>query len=93
MNQPISLIFSLRMISCSFLNILWFKLGSNKTKQTKSFALSLFICTMPRYINSEKKSSEKKSSEKNRSDLPTLFQIKNKRNKKNKKENRPTYPV
>ena len=40
---------------------------------------------MPRYINSEKKSSEKKSSEKNRSDLPTLFQIKNKRNKKKEK--------
>ena len=76
MNQPISLIFNLRIFSCSFLNILWSKLGSYKTKQTKLFSLSfIFFLSKHWYINSEKKLSEKNRAKKNRPDLPTLFQI------------------
>ena len=53
----------------SFLNILWSKLSTYKTKQTKLF--DSFFLSKPWYINSEK----------NRPDLRSLFQIKKKKKK------------
>ena len=57
MNEPISLVFSLRMFFCSFLNP---SLDHLKQNNQVISIIAYFLLSKPWYINSEKKSSEKK---------------------------------